>query len=102
MERARTATFRYEAMPLVGRLSSAISNHLIVSNLQSGSWLDLLCGYRAPLLVSQAGNPKVTSLHALDHSLDPSLRRHDIHIHELSVERALPFQDSTFDNITVV
>ena len=103
--RVRHETLRYEHLPLVGKVSSRLSQHAITSRLRPGSWLDLLSGSQALLLQSQLQNPHISEFHALDHRLDPSLRTLDnanVALHEHRVDTTLPFDDAQFDNVTIV
>lgn len=99
---ARDAIFDYDSLPLLGRVSRRLSDGVIVSNLRPGTWLDVLCGYRALLQLSQRRNGAITRFDSLDHRLDPALSRHGFNLTEQVVQKELPYQDDTFDNITIV
>jgi len=98
----RTARFHYRTLPSVGKLSLYLSTRLIVKNLRHGNWLDILSGYRAHIQMTQRDHPRVTEFHALDHALDPGLRDAGFQLHETHIDTALPFEDGTFDNVTIV
>jgi len=98
----RHEIFDYDSLPLVGRLSLWLSNQLIVSHLQPGIWLDLLCGYRALLQRSQHGNNHIVGFYCLDHRLDPGLAEYGFQLAECNIDKTLPYDPESFDNITVV
>jgi SAM-dependent methyltransferase len=102
LHRVRHETLRYEHLPLIGKVSARLSQYAITSRLRPGSWLDLLSGSQALLLQSQVDNARFSELHALDHRLDPSLRDLKIVLHEHQVDTTLPFDDASFDNVTIV
>jgi SAM-dependent methyltransferase len=97
----REATYRYESLPLIGKVSSWLSQRLVLSHLRSGTWLDLLSGYRSSLQVSQL-HSRATTLYALDHRLDPRLRSYGINLTEMHVDGSLPYRDHVFDNVTII
>lgn len=99
---ARDGAFDYDTLPLLGRLSLRLSNSLVVSHLQPGVWLDLLCGSRAMLQLSQRSNTATSRFYSLDHSLDPELSQLEFHLTEYTLGRTLPYESEMFDNITIV
>lgn len=94
--------FDYETLHPLGVLSRWWSDRLIVRHLVPGSWLDLLSGPRAMLQIGQLDNPKINAFFALDHSLDAGLVRTRFLPVRCVVRNALPFQDGTIDNITII
>ena len=98
----RDTPFAYESLSLLGKFSLRLSNKLVVSYLKPGSWLDILSGYNGSLQRSQVHNKSVTSFHSLDHSLNADLNSLGFHLKELYLDDLLPYNDDTFDNITIV
>jgi len=98
----RDKVYDYDALPALGRLSLRLSNRLIESGLKSGDWLDLLCGYRALLQRSHHRNSAISGFYCLDHTLDPDLSEYGFHLTESAIDKMLPYESETFENITIV
>lgn len=99
--RDRREVLAYDDLVFLGKVSRWLSQHAVTSRLRPGSWLDLLSGSQAMLQQSEIRNPRISEFHALDHQLEDGLRALGIQIHEQYVQTTLPFEDASFDNVTI-
>ena len=91
-----------KTLPLIGRLSLRLGTRQLRKNFRPGRWVDLLCGYDALLVRQLKDDPRFTAVSALDHQLAPSLRQHGISTVESLLSATLPFEDGSFENVTMV
>lgn len=96
------ATYGYETLSLIGKVSLWLSERIVVSNLRAGRWLDVLSGHKSLLQSSQLSNTLITQFYSIDRTLDASLAVHGLNLVEHQVEKELPYPDDFFANVTFV
>ncbi len=102
MKKARQEIFDDQNLSVLAKASLKLSNSIVVKNLKSGSWLDLLSGYGARLQRSQVNNSRVIKFVSLDRKLNKNLNVFGIYRKELQLNKKLPIMDRSFDNITII
>lgn len=95
-------SFNYRSLPLIGKISLWLDKRIILTNLESGLWLDVLSGYNALLQISQIHNRKISKFYSLDFKLNKTLKKYAFHLKETFVDKTLPYKDNKFNNITIV